>query len=59
MQMQLEKGISLQGKNLDSFIRMIKTAIPQENLQSIDSDVVAIVNQIRQISWVGIKERQP
>ena len=59
MQMQLEKGTSLKGKSLDSFIRMIITAIPQETLQSIDSDVVAIVSKIRKISWVGRTKSQP
>ena len=38
---------------------MIKTAIPQEDLQSIDSDVVAILSEIRKISWVGRTESQP
>ena len=36
--MKKEKGSSLQGKSLISFLRMIQTAIPQRSLEAIDSD---------------------
>ncbi len=51
--MQKRRGASLQGRLLESFIRMIQFSIPQETLESIESDVVAIVNRSRQITWVG------
>ena len=59
MNMQRERGASLQGQSLNSFIRMIQNAIPQNELQSIEAQYVAIFNQLRQILWVGNKESQP
>tara|TARA_B100000029_G_scaffold40085_1_gene37395 strand:- start:321 stop:1328 length:1008 start_codon:yes stop_codon:yes gene_type:complete len=55
--MEREKGFALNGKGLESFIRMIHASIPQESLQSIDSDVVAILNRDRQITWVGSNKK--
>ncbi len=51
-----EKGASLKGKSLSSFIRMIQTAIPQEDLMKIPSDVVARINTRRELKWVGISK---
>ena len=59
MNMQSERGSSLQGKSLDLFLRMIETAIPPNDLESIDANCVAIINKLRQIIWVGIKEEEP
>ena len=55
-QMQQEKGTSLQGKSLDSFVRMIQTSIPSKCLQSIECDVVANLNADRRITWLGMKK---
>ena len=57
--MFIERGSSLQGIALDSFIRMIQVAIPQESLQSINAQVIVRVNNARQIKWVGRKEDEP
>ncbi len=54
-QMKIERGSSLQGESLKSFIRMIHTAIPERNLQSIDADALATLNIERKIEWIGIK----
>ncbi|WP_320677376.1 uridine kinase [Prochlorococcus sp. MIT 1300] len=51
--LQKERGASISGKSLDLFIRMIETAIPQKDLQSIKSDVTAELNSSRSIRWVG------
>lgn len=53
------RGSSLRGDKLKSFIRMINSAIPQKSLLEINSDVVAEINQKRQICWLGNKEDQP
>lgn len=53
MNMLGSRGVSLQGESLDSFLRMIQVAIPQESLQSIEADVVVRVNPWREITWVG------
>lgn len=53
---QFKRGESLKGKALDSFIRMIQTSIPQNSLQSIDSDVVVELDKMRKIIWVGKNE---
>ena len=55
MNMQEERGASLKGKSLDSFIRMIQTSIPKRCLQSIDCSVVAQLSRSREITWVGTK----
>ena len=54
--MNVEKGSSLKGDRLDSFIRMINTAIPQESLQNINSDFVIIINKMREIIYSGINK---
>ena len=48
-EMLQKRGSSLQGKNLEEFIRMINTSIPQESLQSINSDIVLELNNKREI----------
>jgi len=53
--MQEERGASLIGKSLDSFIRMIQTSIPKKSLESIDCTVVAKLSRSRAITWVGTK----
>ena len=58
MNMQRQRGASLKGKSLDLFIRMIQTAIPQNSLQSIQSDVVVKVNSSRDIHWIGLKQHE-
>ena len=50
-----EYGSSLQGEKLTSFLRMIKTSIPQESLQGIKSDIVLSLNKNRQINSIKIK----
>ena len=59
MNMQEERGASLKGNSLDSFIRMIQTSIPKRSLQSIDSSVVVKLNRARSITWVGKKGNEP
>ena len=56
MHMQKQRGTSLQGQSLNSFIRMIQNAIPQHDLQSIDAKFVVVLNKLRQIVWLGNKE---
>ncbi len=56
--MRKQCGTSLQGNILDSFVRMIQTAIPQYSLMNIDSDVIVKINNSRQLMWVGRKEDQ-
>ncbi len=53
MNLQKERGASIKGESLNLFIRMIETAIPQGDLQSIKSNVIAKLNSSRQIRWVG------
>tara|TARA_B100000700_G_C15027798_1_gene849083 strand:- start:5 stop:997 length:993 start_codon:yes stop_codon:yes gene_type:complete len=57
--LQNERGSSLRGKSLESFIRMIQVAIPKKDLQLINSDVVALLNRSRQIIWVGLNKHEP
>ena len=57
--MQRQRGASLKGKSLDLFIRMIQTAIPQQSLQSVKSNVVVKVSLSRDIHWVGLKKHEP
>ncbi len=54
MQLQRERGASLKGRSLESFIRMIQTSIPKKDLESINSDALAELNISRQIRWVGV-----
>ena len=56
MNLQRERGASIKGESLEKFIRMIETAIPQKDLQSIRSDVLVQLNTFRQIKWVGKSE---
>ncbi len=56
IKMMQERGSALNGKDLDSFIRMIQHSIPKESLQSINSDVVIKINKAREIKWVGKTE---
>ena len=58
LNLQRERGASIKGKSLELFLRMIQTAIPQQNLQLIKSDVVARLNSSRAIKWVGIREEE-
>ena len=58
MNLQKERGASIKGEPLDLFIRMIETAIPQKDLQSIKSDVLAQLNSSRQIKWIGMNENK-
>ena len=53
---QRERGASLKGDHLQRFLRMIQTAIPQEDLQSVKSNVVATLDTSRRITWVGPRE---
>ncbi len=53
--MSFTRGSSLKGESLNSFIRMINTAIPQESLNKIKADVVCRINAQRHIEWVGTK----
>ena len=48
-------GSALQGNQLNSFIRMINTSIPQKSLQNIDSDVTLVLNKSRNISDILCK----
>ncbi len=57
--LQKERGASLKGDSLNLFIRMIETAIPQKDLQSIKSNVLVKLSCSRQLKWVGIKEDDP
>jgi len=57
--LQNERGASLKGKTLELFHRMIETAIPIEDLQSVRSDVVVKLNSSREIIWVGPRKYQP
>tara|TARA_Y100001968_G_scaffold333927_1_gene401210 strand:- start:2254 stop:3246 length:993 start_codon:yes stop_codon:yes gene_type:complete len=47
------KGSSLSGLELQSFIRMISTSLPQESLQNIVSDVRFNINSKRQITAIN------
>ncbi len=57
--MRLERGSSLEGDLLNSFLRMIEVSIPQSSLQSIEADVIVKVNNNREIKWVGKRDHQP
>ncbi len=52
--LQKERGASIKGMALDHFNRMIETAIPVKNLQTIKSDVVIKLSSNREILWVGL-----
>ena len=58
LNLQKDRGASLKGKALELFLRMIETAIPQEDLQSIKSDVIAKLNSSREITWLGLSEEE-
>ena len=53
MNLQRDRGASLQAESLELFLRMIEIAIPQADLQSIKSDVLVKLNTSREIKWVG------
>ncbi len=55
-QMKVERGAALQGKALESFIRMIQVVMPQKIMNSIKADVVAKININREVIWVGSRE---
>ena len=57
LNLQKIRGSSIKGKSLELFLRMIQTAIPQADLQSIQSDVVARLNLARDITWVGLNKK--
>ncbi len=48
-----ERGSSLSGQALDSFLRMIQSAIPQKSLNNINSDATIKINESRRIIWAG------
>ncbi len=48
-----EKGSSLKGKSLTSFVRMIQASIPQQSLLNIDSDVLIKIDKSRKILLAG------
>ena len=54
--LQKDRGASIKGKDLDLFHRMIQTAMPIENLQSVKSDVIVKLNTSREIRWVGLSK---
>ncbi len=56
LERQKKRGTSLKGENLELFIRMIETAIPQEDLQSIKSDVLARLSSSRKVRWIGLSK---
>ena len=43
------KGSGLKGKELNDFIRMIQTSIPQQSLNFINSDTTVEINQFRRV----------
>ena len=55
--LQRDRGASIKGKSLELFLRMIETAIPKEDLQSIKSDVLVKLNSSREITWVGLRKK--
>ena len=48
-----QKGSSLKGESLRSFVRMIQAAIPQQSLLNINSDVLIEIDKSRKILWAG------
>ncbi len=54
--MQQERGSSLKGTELNSFLRMINTAIPQSCLEELKADVIAKINDERTVKWIGRRE---
>ncbi len=59
MNLQKKRGASLKGESLALFLKMIETAIPQKDLQSIKSDVSARLCSSRQIKWIGLSNDAP
>jgi len=57
MNLLLQRGSALQGESLESFLRMIQTAIPQSDLMSIEADFLAKISPLREIMWVGCTEK--
>ena len=49
------KGSSLQGVNLESFVRMINASLPHKSLLEIDSDVKVVLSADRQIKNILTK----
>ena len=47
--MLLKKGNALKDKNLSNFLRMLNVSIPQESFDDIDSDVLLLINQNRDL----------
>ncbi len=57
--MLFARGNALEGKDLNSFIRMIRTSIPRKSFQTIDANVIARLDIKRRITWIGNKEDEP
>ncbi len=53
-QMMNERGAALNGADLNAFIRMIFSAIPQESIINIPANVVVNLNEDRSINSIGI-----
>tara|TARA_Y100001968_G_C19422556_1_gene752580 strand:+ start:760 stop:1761 length:1002 start_codon:yes stop_codon:yes gene_type:complete len=48
--MLIDKGSSLSGSELESFVRMISSAIPQKSLQEINADITININLNRRVT---------
>ena len=48
-EMLLKKGNALKDNNLSNFLRMLNVSIPHESFNNIDSDVLLLINQKRDL----------
>ena len=56
-EMFLKKGSALLNKKLIDFQRMINTSIPIASFDNINADILAIINQQRELEWIGLKDK--
>ena len=54
--MHTSRGSSLNGSELDDFIRMILSAIPSENVRNIPADVVIDVDSSRELTRIHLNQ---
>ncbi len=57
-EMFLKKGSALLNQKLVDFQRMINTSIPVASFDSINSDILAVMNQQRKLEWIGLNNKK-
>ena len=53
-EMLINKGFALKNERLSNFLRMLNTCIPHDSFDEIKSNTKIILNEKRQLIWVGM-----